>query len=93
MFGIYQLIHIIKSTKCKIMQKKNGIILLLGVGLTFFISCSNNKSSSPSNSDTTTNSNNGLTPSGDQPSGSTYNPNQSPQETVNPKKDSTRKKQ
>ena len=75
------------------MKKHRFIVLLLGAGLFFFISCSSNKSPNSNAKDTTINSNQGLTPAPDQPSSSTYNPNQSPDvDTIKKRKDSVRKK-
>lgn len=75
------------------MKQKRFIVLLLGAGLFACISCSSNESSSSYSKDSTNNSNQGLTPGVDQPNGSTYNPNQSPVDTVKTSKDSMRKKQ
>ena len=75
------------------MKKYRFIIPLLGGGLLLFISCSSHESSNSTVTDTTSNTNQGLTPAQDQPSSSTYNPNQSPVvDTVKQRKDSVRKK-
>ncbi len=72
-------------------MKNQRSIVLLGVGLFTFISCSSNESSNSNSTskDSINNSTNSLPT--DQTNGSTYNPNQSKNDTLKTNRDSIQK--